>query len=115
MQRLTITIDDELVAEVDDFFAKRAYANRSEAFRDLLRSGLEHADGGEGVSQSTLMQKAFSFKHVGTHDLGYEPLALPLRRERPNPLRCLPSTTCVHPTHRREWHESVSPLFRLEP
>jgi len=40
MQRLTITIDDDLVAEVDDFIAQRGYANRSEAFRDLLRGGL---------------------------------------------------------------------------
>ena len=43
MQRLTITIDDDLVAEVDQFIAQRGYANRSEAFRDLVRSGLEHA------------------------------------------------------------------------
>ena len=43
MQRVTITIDDDLVAEVDEFIAQRAYANRSEAFRDLVRSGLEHA------------------------------------------------------------------------
>ena len=43
MQRLTITIDDDLVAEVDEFIAQRGYANRSEAFRDLVRSGLEHA------------------------------------------------------------------------
>jgi CopG family transcriptional regulator, nickel-responsive regulator len=42
MQRLTITIDDDLVAQVDDFIEKRGYANRSEAFRDLLRSGLAH-------------------------------------------------------------------------
>jgi CopG family nickel-responsive transcriptional regulator len=49
MQRLTITIDDDLVAEADDFIAKHGYANRSEAFRDLLRSGLEHA-GGDAVS-----------------------------------------------------------------
>jgi CopG family nickel-responsive transcriptional regulator len=43
MQRLTITIDDDLVAEVDEFIAQRGYANRSEAFRDLVRGGLEHA------------------------------------------------------------------------
>jgi CopG family nickel-responsive transcriptional regulator len=41
MQRLTITIDDELVAEIDGFIAARGYANRSEALRDLARSGLE--------------------------------------------------------------------------
>ena len=43
MQRVTITIDDDLVAEVDEFIAQRGYANRSEAFRDLVRSGHEHA------------------------------------------------------------------------
>ena len=45
MQRLTITIHDDLVAEVDEFIEQRGYANRSEAFRDLLRSGLERSSG----------------------------------------------------------------------
>jgi CopG family nickel-responsive transcriptional regulator len=43
MQRLTITIDDDLLGEVDEFMASRGYGNRSEAFRDLLRSGLERS------------------------------------------------------------------------
>jgi CopG family transcriptional regulator, nickel-responsive regulator len=41
VQRLTITVDDDLVAEIDRFIAARGYANRSEAFRDLARSGLQ--------------------------------------------------------------------------
>jgi CopG family transcriptional regulator, nickel-responsive regulator len=41
MQRLTTTIDDDLIAEVDEFIAEHGYANRSEAIRDLLRSGLQ--------------------------------------------------------------------------
>jgi CopG family nickel-responsive transcriptional regulator len=41
MQRVTITIDDDLVAEIDAFIETRGYANRSEAIRDLARSGLE--------------------------------------------------------------------------
>ena len=44
MQRLTITIDDDLVAEIDGFIEARGYANRSEAIRDLVRSGLQQAD-----------------------------------------------------------------------
>lgn len=40
MQRVTITIDDELAAELDRFMEKRGYANRSEAIRDLARGGL---------------------------------------------------------------------------
>jgi CopG family transcriptional regulator, nickel-responsive regulator len=43
MQRVTITIDDELAAEVDSFMVARGYANRSEAIRDLSRSGLQQA------------------------------------------------------------------------
>jgi CopG family nickel-responsive transcriptional regulator len=43
MQRVTITIDDELDAELDRFMKARGYANRSEAIRDLARSGLQQA------------------------------------------------------------------------
>ena len=38
MQRVTITIDDDLVAEIDAFMAGRGYTNRSEAIRDLART-----------------------------------------------------------------------------
>src|ERR1700757_206873 len=43
MQRLTITIDDDLVAVVDEFIGKKGYANRSEAIRDLVRGGLQQS------------------------------------------------------------------------
>ena len=43
MQRVTITIDDDLGEELDRFMAARGYANRSEAMRDLARSGLQQA------------------------------------------------------------------------
>jgi CopG family nickel-responsive transcriptional regulator len=43
MQRTTITLDDDLMARLDEFMEERAYANRSEAIRDLVRSGLELA------------------------------------------------------------------------
>ena len=41
MQRVTITMDDELADELDRFMTARGYANRSEAIRDLARGGLE--------------------------------------------------------------------------
>ena len=44
MQRVTITIDDDLVAEIDAFMTGRGYANRSEAIRDLARSGLSQSN-----------------------------------------------------------------------
>lgn len=40
MQRVTITLDDDLVEEIDAFIARRGYQNRSEAIRDLARTGL---------------------------------------------------------------------------
>jgi CopG family nickel-responsive transcriptional regulator len=43
MQRVTITIDDDLAEDLDRFMAGRGYANRSEAIRDLARSGLQQA------------------------------------------------------------------------
>jgi CopG family transcriptional regulator, nickel-responsive regulator len=43
MQRVTITIDDDLVAAIDAFMTGRGYANRSEAIRDLARTGLSQS------------------------------------------------------------------------
>jgi len=39
MQRITITLDDDLLREVDGL----GYANRSEAIRDLARAGIRQA------------------------------------------------------------------------
>jgi CopG family transcriptional regulator, nickel-responsive regulator len=41
MQRITITIDDDLLAAVDGLMAQRGYASRSEAVRDLLRATVD--------------------------------------------------------------------------
>jgi CopG family nickel-responsive transcriptional regulator len=43
MQRVTVTLDDELAAELDRFMKGRGYHNRSEAIRDLARSGMQQA------------------------------------------------------------------------
>jgi CopG family nickel-responsive transcriptional regulator len=40
MQRVTIAVDDDLLAEIDRQVVARGYQNRSEAIRDLARSGL---------------------------------------------------------------------------
>ncbi len=52
MQRVTITIDDDLAAELKRYMAAHGYANRSEAIRDLARSGLQqHAMQAAGRQQ----------------------------------------------------------------
>ncbi|MDM0043257.1 nickel-responsive transcriptional regulator NikR [Variovorax dokdonensis] len=40
MQRFTISLDDNLAHQFDEFIAARGYVNRSEAVRDLIRSRL---------------------------------------------------------------------------
>lgn len=51
MQRLTLTLDDDLVVEIDKFIEKGGYQSRSEAFRDIARAGLQHI-GDETGNQS---------------------------------------------------------------
>jgi CopG family transcriptional regulator, nickel-responsive regulator len=64
MQRLTITIDDDLVAEVDEFINQRGYANRSEAFRDLVRSGLEHAGDAAAGNRQCIATLSYIYDHA---------------------------------------------------
>jgi len=41
MQRITISVDDDLLEQFDALIRERGYGNRSEAFRDLVRDRLE--------------------------------------------------------------------------
>ncbi len=41
MQRVTITLDDDLMGELDQLIAVGGYRNRSEAIRDLARAGMQ--------------------------------------------------------------------------
>jgi CopG family nickel-responsive transcriptional regulator len=43
MERVTISMSDELADELTAFMQSHKYANRSEAIRDLARQGLKHA------------------------------------------------------------------------
>lgn len=40
MQRITITIDDDLADEIDKLAEARGYQNKSETVRDLVRAGI---------------------------------------------------------------------------
>lgn len=42
MERLTISIENPLAKQFDDFMRARGYSNRSEAMRDLIRDRLEN-------------------------------------------------------------------------
>ena len=42
MQRITITIDADLLGTIDAVMERRGYASRSEAVRDMIREGASH-------------------------------------------------------------------------
>jgi len=64
MQRVTITIDDELAAELDRFMAAYGYANRSEAVRDLSRSGLQQAARGHPDVRACIAALIYVYDHA---------------------------------------------------
>jgi len=51
MHRVTVTLDDELMVELDRLIEVRGYQNRSEAIRDLARAGLKQAAQEDGSDQ----------------------------------------------------------------
>jgi len=57
MQRITVTLDDDLVEELDRFQREKGYQNRSETLRDLARAGLNQrsADDAKGACVAALV------------------------------------------------------------
>jgi len=63
MERITITVEDELLAEFDAYLAKRNYANRSEGIRDALRHMLSHQTEGEAYSENCVGCVSYVYNH----------------------------------------------------
>lgn len=63
MQRVTITLDLELTAELDAFMAARNYENRSEVIRDLVRAGLREAHLAEDGEHPCVAALVYVFDH----------------------------------------------------
>ena len=63
MQRVTITIDDDLAAELERYMAAHGYANRSEAMRDLARSGLQQSSTQAGGLQQFVAALIYVYDH----------------------------------------------------
>jgi len=63
MQRYTISLDDALASAFDDFIARRGYANRSEAVRDLLRAELQRADLAEQPRHDGVACLSYVYNH----------------------------------------------------
>jgi CopG family nickel-responsive transcriptional regulator len=41
MERFTVSLDEDLLTQFDEYIRRRSYGNRSEAVRDILRQALE--------------------------------------------------------------------------
>lgn len=63
MRRLTMSIDDDLADTFDRLVAERGYANRSEAFRDLLRGELTRQSIRSGTAAHTVGTLSYVYNH----------------------------------------------------
>jgi CopG family nickel-responsive transcriptional regulator len=63
MQRITITVEDGFLAELDALMQARGYTSRSEAIRDLARVGLQQAQKEPGSTGETLAALVYVFEH----------------------------------------------------
>jgi len=63
MQRVTITLDDELAAAIDRLVRVRGYQGRSEAIRDLVRDGLRQAAEASGAAGECVAALFYVYEH----------------------------------------------------
>lgn len=64
MQRITITLDDDLMADLDRLMDKRGYQNRSEAIRDLARAGIQQAEQEAGQGGECVAALVYVYDHA---------------------------------------------------
>lgn len=69
MERFTISLDNRLAHEFDTWIAERGYANRSEAFRDLLRAELDRTRRNEQPDSLCVACLSYVYNHH-ERDLG---------------------------------------------
>jgi CopG family transcriptional regulator, nickel-responsive regulator len=63
MQRVTVTLDDELMADIDRVMAEHGYQNRSEVIRDLTRAGLKQAMVETGGVEDCVGVLSYTYDH----------------------------------------------------
>jgi len=63
MERITISLDNELMKEIDRLMKARGYQNRSEAIRDLARAGIRQANESAGEAQDCIAALVYVYDH----------------------------------------------------
>ena len=64
MQRITITLDDDLMEELDRVIVARGYQNRSEAIRDFTRAGMQQASETAGHRGDCVAALVYVYDHA---------------------------------------------------
>ena len=116
MQRITITIEDDLLAEIDAAARERGYQNRSEVIRDLARAGLqqsaEAAPSGQCVAALVYvydhaardLSKRLVQNFHGHHDLSLATLHVHLDDDSCMEVTALKGSIRRGPAFRRSYH-----------
>lgn len=63
MERFTISLEESLAREFDALIAERAYSNRSEAIRDLIRRAIEDARQGKPPTGQCVANLSYVYDH----------------------------------------------------
>ena len=63
MQRITITIDDDLLETLDALMARRGYPSRSEALRELCRESIGRARLAESEGAACIATLSYVYDH----------------------------------------------------
>lgn len=63
MRRLTISVDNDLADAFDQLVESKGYLNRSEAFRDLVRKELGHAELNMGNAKWCVATLSYIYDH----------------------------------------------------
>ncbi len=110
MERITISLDEELVSQFEEYLKRRNYKNRSEAIRDMIRDTLEtdrmaHAQSGHCVGTLTYvfnheereLARRLTHTHHHHHDVSVSTLHVHLDHEN-----CLEAVVLNGPIHQVE-------------
>ena len=63
MERVTISLEDALLADFDRYIARKGYQNRSEAVRDLVRDRLEQDRGTDDEAGFSVGSVSYVYNH----------------------------------------------------
>lgn len=63
MERITISLDEDLAREFDRLIEQRGYSNRSEAVRDLLRRHIEESRQQSGEGRHCVATLSYVYNH----------------------------------------------------